>query len=123
MGDDWIDLCKLLDRTEYRIPAAMRDPGDTMGHCGSLAALYADPAIDPRSGGLLGYPEIGRALGLSQRQTRRILAGPLGECVRWISDVPATNTSTADEIRARHETLVSVTHRNARAGKVFKITS
>lgn len=105
-------------RSEYRIPTAMRLPDDSRGYCSSLAVLYGDRNVDLRSGGLIGYPQIGQRFGLKQRQTERVLRGPHGEgVVRWVADIPATHVNTADEIIRRHDLDVSEARRQARLGK------
>jgi hypothetical protein len=96
----------------------MRDPTSYgTGYCGSLAALYGDPNVNPQSGGLIGYPQIGQRFDLKQRQTERVLHGPHGEgVVRWFADIPATHVNTADEIIRLHKLDVSEARRQARMG-------
>lgn len=96
----------------------MRDPTSYgTGYCGSLAALYGDPNVNPQSGGLIGYPQIGQRFDLKQRQTERVLHGPHGEgIVRWFADIPATHVNTADEIIRLHKLDVSEARRQARLG-------
>ncbi|MBA2591156.1 MAG: hypothetical protein M3495_00120 [Pseudomonadota bacterium] len=120
MRTDWIDLREVLGRNECRIPKAMRDPTHYgIGYCGSLAALYGDANVDPRSGGVIGYPQFGEMLELSQRQTRRVLHGRLGVCVLWYLDVPASHVNTVSEIRRLHTLAVSEAHRQVRMGGAF----
>jgi hypothetical protein len=114
---DLIDICELLGRSQYRIPTAMRLTDDSRGYCSSLAILFGDPNVDVRSGGLVGYAQIGERFGRKQRQTERILRGPHGQgVVRWFGDIPATNVGTADQILRLHERGVSETRRQARLG-------
>jgi hypothetical protein len=114
---DLIDICELLGRSQYRIPTAMRLTDDSRGYCSSLAILFGDPNVDVRSGGLVGYAQIGERFGRKQRQTERILRGLHGQgVVRWFGDVPATHANTCDEILRLHDLDVSETRRQARLG-------
>lgn len=124
MKTDLIDVCELLGWPERRTPVRMRLPGDKLGYCSSLAALYAavDPrpggaTVDARSDGIIGWRRFAEALGnVSQRTARRIQQGPYGEGVLMVDGIPATTVTTANTIAYLHELDVSEARRQARPG-------
>lgn len=114
----WFDLGAATGRSLYRLPVKAREADEGLTHCSSLVALFGgDVAVDPRSGGVIGFPVIAEALGRSERQTRRLLRSSEACCVRWCGDLPATAQNSAAALRELFDAKAREAHARARRGK------
>ena len=107
------DLAALMQTNLRRVPRRLRDE---LGYttCASLVANFGDPAIDPRSGGVIGHGAIAKALGRSPRQVQRTVYNtPLRGELRWAEGIPACAAQSLDVIRGRLDTVAFEAHLTA----------
>ena len=100
-GADYIDWPK-VGRGPYHVPADIPTEVELcVTAVTSLVAAYGDPAIDPRSGGVIGQQEIAAQLLLTTRQARRTILHE--RFVMWVGDLPATCVATLSVWDAQHQ--------------------
>jgi hypothetical protein len=116
---DWFDIGRATGRSLYRLPAevvapALRgDPREAITHCNTVCAAYGDPAVDPRSGGVVGLRAIAASLGRSESRVRRILGDERASFVRWAGDLPASNVGSLNAFREALDASAAEAHRLA----------
>jgi len=112
-SDGLFDLAAVMQTNRRRVPRALRDEfGYTTGE--TLVAKFGDPAIDPRSGGVIGHGPIAKALGRSPRQVERIVYNTMlrGE-LRWVDGTPASAVQSLAVMRERLDTHARDAHLTA----------
>lgn len=94
------DLERATGRKPQRLPRALRCESNNTCTCDLLVAAFHDPAVDPRSGGVIGTPGIARILGWTHDHTQRELREHAGfGFVRCVGDVWASHVSSLQNFR------------------------
>jgi hypothetical protein len=109
-SDGLFDLAALMQTNVRRVPRRLRDE---LGYttCATLVAKFGDPAIDPRSGGVIGHRAIAKELCRSPRQVQRIVYNtPLRDELRWAEGIPACAAQSLDTMRDRLDTVAREAH-------------
>lgn len=94
MVGEYVDLVKWTGIPLRRLPTSIRERDEALWHVSSLVALIGDPACDPRSGGIAGSKNLAAIYGVGVQQFRRNILPNLAY-VRYLGDIPASNTSSA----------------------------
>ena len=107
----WFNIGKAAGRSLYRLPLALREPDEGVTHVSTLTAAYNDPWVNPCSGGIFGQQAIAEALDLSLRQAqRRVFHKPIGNFIRWVDGLPATNVQSCHAPREQLKAEARAAH-------------
>lgn len=104
---------KLAEATQTKLRGLPRGLRDEFGwtKIESLVAAYNDPAVDPRSDGIVGHLWIANALNRSLRQVERSVYNTrLRQELRWAYGLPASNVATLAVIRERLDLAARAVH-------------
>lgn len=114
VNSGWFNLEAATGRSLCRIPLALREPEEGIGHVSSLCVAYGDPWVNPCSGGVIGQQGFAESLGRSVRQVQRKVFGTqLGEAIRWVGDMPAASAATLQVIKGTLDTQARAAHLKA----------
>lgn len=115
---EWLRVESLTTLPPCHVPLALRDSDD--GDYTSSAIIvkgFGDPATDPRSGGIVGWPQLQEAYrrflqrDLSDRQIRTLVGR--GGYVRFVGRCPGTNQKSVENHCVAHVASVTASPRNA----------
>jgi hypothetical protein len=108
--DGLFNLAGAMETDLRRVPRALLDEfGWTRVE--TLVADFDDPAVDPRSGGVIGHKAIAHALNRSRRQVERAVYNKaLRYELRWSNRIPACAAQSLDVIRERLDAMARDAH-------------